>query len=242
MKKAVIVGATSGMGRGVAIELLKAGYTIGVAGRRLEALKELQAMAPDRVFIQQLDVNTDDAPALLLDMIKRMGGMDLYFHSSGFGKQNITLDPDIERQTVLTNSYGFTQMVVTAFNYFRSEGKKGHIAVISSIAGTKGLGLAPSYSATKRFDWIYLEALAQHAHMNNLDIRFTDIRPGFVATDFIEGDAYPMQMKTDYVVKHIVRAVMKGKRKVIIDWRYRILCFFWRLIPGFFWERMKVKS
>lgn len=236
------MGATSGMGKGVALALLKEGYIIGVAGRRGEELDKIKALAPERVFTKVIDVTTDEAPTLLQQLIEEMGGMDLYFHSSGYGKQNIALDIEIEKRTVLTNSYGFTQMVDTAFNYFKEQKKKGHIAVISSIAGTKGLGAAPSYSATKRFDWIYLESLAQLAHMQKLDIKFTDIRPGFVATDFIAGDVYPMEMNTEYVVKHILKAVLKGKRKVIIDWKYRILCFFWRMIPSCIWERLNITN
>ncbi len=236
------MGATSGMGRGIALGLLAEGYTIGVAGRREDALKEIKAMAPDRVFIKVIDVTKEEAPAQLLSLVSDMGGMDLYFHSSGYGKQNMSLDLSIECQTVMTNAYGFTQMVVTAFNYFKQEKRKGRIAVISSVAGTKGLGAAPSYSATKRFDWTYIEALAQLAHMQKLDIKFTDIRPGFVATDFIAGDDYPLAMQTDYVVKQILKAVRKGKRSIIIDWKYRIVCFFWRHLPLWLWERLKVKN
>lgn len=236
------MGATSGMGRGVAIGLLKEGYTIGVAGRRREELEKIKVLSPDHVFTKVIDVTADNAPVLLQELISDMGGMDLYFHSSGYGKQNLDLDVETEKKVVLTNSYGFTQMVDTAFNWFKENNKKGRIAVISSIAGTKGLGASPSYSATKRFDWIYIEALAQLAHMQKLDIRFTDIRPGFVATDFITGYNYPVQMHTDYVVKHILRAVLKGKRKVTIDWRYHTLCLFWRLIPSYVWERMNIKS
>ena len=236
------MGATSGMGRGVAFGLLREGYTIGVAGRRSEELDKIKSLAPKRVFTKVIDVTADNAPALLLELINDMGGIDLYFHSSGYGKQNMALDVEIERKTVLTNSYGFTQMVDTAFNYFKDNKLSGHIAVISSIAGTKGLGAAPSYSATKRFDWIYIESLAQLAHMQKLDIRFTDIRPGFVATDFIAGDSYPMQMQTDYVVRHILRAVLKGRRKITIDWKYQILCFFWRFVPSCIWERMNIRN
>ena len=242
MKIAIIIGATSGMGRGIALGLLAEGYAIGVCGRRKEALDEIKAMSPDRVFTKVIDVTKDEAPSLLMELISEMGGMDLYFHSSGYGKQNMDLAMDIERQTVLTNSYGFVQMVITAFNYFKKEKRSGRIAVISSVAGTKGLGAAPSYSATKRFDWTYIEALAQLAHIQKLDIRFTDIRPGFVATDFIAGDSYPMEMHTDYVVRHILKAVRNGKRKVIIDWKYRILCFFWRHIPSFLWERLNIHN
>ena len=240
-KRAIIMGATSGLGKGVALGLLKKGYTIGVAGRRGEELEKIKALAPEQVFTKVIDVTSDDAPSLLTELIESLGGMDLYFHSSGWGKQNMSLDLDIEKRTVLTNAFGFTQMVDTAFNYFRETGRSGRIAVISSIAGTKGLGASPSYSATKRFNWTYIEALAQLAHMEKLDIKFTDIRPGFVATDLIAGCSYPMQMTADYAVKHIVNAVINGKRKVVIDWKYSILCFFWRLIPSSIWERMTIR-
>lgn len=241
-KTAIIVGATSGMGRGVALALLEKGYTIGIAGRRGEALLEIKRQAPDRVFTKEIDVCTPDAPTLLHKLIDETGGMDLYFHSSGYGKANIELDTDIERQTALTNCYGFTQMVDTAFNYFRTTRRSGHIAFISSIAGTKGLGAAPSYSASKRYQWTYAEALSQQAHMEHLDIRFTDIRPGFVATDFIKGSPFPMQLSTDYAVRLIVDALEKRKRKATIDWKYRLLCHAWRLIPASLWERFAVRA
>lgn len=242
MKKAIVMGATSGMGRGVALGLLAEGYVVGVAGRRAELLEEIKQVAPDRVVTRVIDVTLSNAPDELLQLIEDVGGIDLYFHSSGFGKQNLKLDADIERRTVLTNAFGFTQMVDTVFNYFKQTGRKGRIAVISSVAGTKGMGAAPSYSATKRFDWTYIDALAQLARMQHLDIRFTDIRPGFVATDFLSGDTYPMLLNTDYVVRRILKAVHNGRRRIIIDWKYRILCFLWRHIPLWLWERMRITN
>lgn len=133
-------------------------------------------------------------------------------------------------------------MVTAAFRYFAQQ-KKGHLAVISSIAGTKGLGAAPAYSATKRFQNTYIDALEQLAHIQKLSIRFTDIRPGFVATGLLnDGKHYPMLMHTEKVARHIVRALEKKKRIVVIDWRYRILVAFWRLIPPFLWKRMTVRN
>lgn len=241
-KRAIIMGATSGLGKGVALGLLQEGYTIGVAGRRTEELEKIKTQAPDKVFVKVIDVTADDAPTLLLELINEMGGMDLYFHSSGYGKQNEALDVKIEKQTVLTNTYGFTQMIDTVFNYYKTNEKSGRIAVISSVAGTKGLGAAPSYSATKRFDWTYIEALAQLAHMQKLNIKFTDIRPGFVSTDFIAGSNFPLQMTTEYAVKHILKAVLAGRRKATIDWKYKIVCFFWHLLPSCIWERMRITN
>ena len=119
----------------------------------------------------------------------------------------------------------------------------GHLAVISSIAGTKGLGIAPAYSATKRFQNTYIDALEQLSHLQKLNIRFTDIRPGFVATALLgDGKHYPMLMKADKVGQAITRALNRKRRTVIIDGRYRVLVFFWRLIPRRLWKRLPVKN
>ena len=131
--------------------------------------------------------------------------------------------------------------VTAAFDYFKKT-KNGHIAVISSIAGTKGLGVAPAYSATKRFQNTYIDALAQLARMQHLNIRFTDIRPGFVATDLLRNGKYPMLMHADKVAEYIVRALKHKKRVTVIDGRYRLLVFFWRMIPRWLWERLPIKN
>lgn len=148
--------------------------------------------------VQPLDVTADDAPRRLDELIARLGGMDVFFLSSGIGAQNPDLRPDVELQTAATNVGGFIRLTTAAFNYFRSNGG-GHIAVISSIAGTQGLGAAPAYSATKRFQNTYIDALDQLARMQKLPIRFTDIRPGFVATDLLKGGRYPMLMQAPRV-------------------------------------------
>ena len=241
-KRAVIMGATSGLGYEVARLLLSDGWKLGLAGRREENLRQLQSEFPEQVCIKAIDVKDSNSDKALLALIDELGGMDMYFHSSGIGYQNARLDADIELNTLETNGTGFTRLVGTAFRYFKEKGK-GHIAVISSIAGTKGLGIAPAYSATKRFQNTYIDALDQLAGMQKLNIRFTDIRPGFVATNLLnDGKNYPMLMKTPYAAKLIVKALRRNKRVAIIDWKYSILVFFWKLIPRCIWKRMKVKN
>ncbi len=241
MKRAIIIGATSGIGEEVAKLLVQQGWHIGIAGRREEALEKLQATAPGHIVIQRLDVTDPDAPTLLETFIRKLGGMDLFFLSSGIGSQNPDLKPEIELNTTRTNVEGFTRMVTSAFNYFKTRGE-GHIAAISSIAGTKGLGIAPAYSATKRFQNTYIEALAQLSQMQHLNIHFTDIRPGFVATDLLKSGKFPMLMQANQVAKSIVRALNRKKRVIVIDGRYRVVVFFWRMIPRWLWERLPIKN
>lgn len=242
MKRAIIIGATSGIGHEVAKILLLQGWHIGVAGRRKTSLEALQTAAPDRIAIQALDVTESDAGEKLQMLIEKLGGMDLFLLSSGIGKQNRELKSEIEQDTISTNVGGFTRMVDAAFLYFKKQGN-GHLAVISSIAGTKGLGIAPSYSATKRYQNIYIDALEQLARLEKLNICFTDIRPGFVDTDLLNSDAhYPMLMDPEVVGKLIAKAIQRKKRVAIIDWRYAVLVFFWRMIPQWLWKRMPVET
>ena len=242
MKRAIVIGASSGIGKEVARLLLADGWHLGVAARRTELLEELRSEYPELVTVAEIDVTSEDAPRKLLDLIDEMGGVGLFFYSSGIGKQNMLLDKEIEMRRVETNVKGFTQMIDTIYNYM-SEHQGGHIAAISSIASTKGLGAAPSYSATKSFQTHYIEALQQQANMRNLNIRFTDIQPGFVDTALLGDDhKYPLLLRTEDVARQIVSAVYKEKGRCIIDWRYRLLTFFWRLIPRWLWVRLKIKT
>ena len=241
MKKAIVIGASSGLGQEVARLFLKQGWSIGVAARRLEPLEQLRELSPDRVQTQAIDVTSDDATAALDELIDKVGGMDLLFYAAGVGKQNMELEPSIELGTVTTNGLGFTRMIGAAYRYMAAHGG-GHIAAISSIAGTKGLGAAPSYSATKAFQATYLQALEQQANMRKLNITFTDLRPGFVATPLLgDNPKYPMLLETKKVAREMVKAVNRHRHVQVIDWRWRITTALWRRIPRWLWRRLKVQ-
>lgn len=228
------------MGQEVAKLLLAEGCRLGVAARREDRLQAVKQLAPDRVEVATIDVTADDSPQRLRQLIDRLGGMDLFFYASGIGKQNRTLTPDIEINTVNTNGLGFTRMIGEAYRYFAERGE-GHIAAISSIAGTKGLGPAPSYSATKAFQNVYLQALEQQANARGLNIRFTDIRPGFVDTDLLAGDfRYPMMLKPEKVARQIVNAIHHKRHVKVIDWKYALLTPLWRLLPNALWRHLKL--
>ncbi|HKM31034.1 MAG TPA: SDR family NAD(P)-dependent oxidoreductase, partial [Bacteroidales bacterium] len=129
-KRAVIMGATSGMGREIALILLQKGWKVGVAGRRRELLEEIKAKAPELVVFEVIDVTKKDAPELLEKLIDALGGMDLYLYSSGYGRLNTSLNLDIELDTIDTNVTGFVTTINYAFNFFRQQ-QYGHIAAIS---------------------------------------------------------------------------------------------------------------
>ena len=239
----VIVGASSGMGQRCAEIFAQKGYKVAVAARREEQLKNLQAKYPDNVVYSVIDITKDDAADRLNALIDKNDGMDIYFHASGIGFHNGELDFDKEVSTLEVNAVGFTRMIVTAFNYFKENNIHGHISCITSIAGTKGLGAAPSYSATKRFQNTYIESLEQLSRMDKLSISFTDIRPGFVKTALLDSKRnYPLLMDADKVSKTIVKAIENKKRKIVINNLYAVITFFWSLIPSFIWVRLKIRN
>ena len=240
MKKAIVVGASSGIGHEVARLLIAEGWAVGVAARRIDKLTDLQAMAPERVYTAQIDVNNEDAETSLLQLIEHMNGIDLYFHAAGIGWQNPSLNADIELKTMETNALGFTRMIGCAYRYFANNGG-GHIACITSIAGTKGLGPAPAYSATKAMQNTYLQALEQLAACKHHNIHFTDIRPGFVDTPLLAGTSHlPMLMTTKKVARSIIKAINNRRHICVIDSRWCVLTYLWRHIPNWIWRRMKL--
>ena len=234
-KRAIVIGASSGIGLEVAKILIKEGWKVGVAARRVELMQGIGAVA-----VEKIDVTDDDATEALQRLIGKVGGMDLFFYASGIGKQNRELQEDIELATLQTNGVGFTRMIGEAYRYFAEQGR-GHIAAITSIAGTKGLGPAPSYSATKAMQNVYLQALEQLACSCGLNIRFTDIRPGFVDTALLNDEFhYPMMLKPEKVAREIVYAINHQQHIRVIDWRYRVLTAVWRRIPRALWRRFRL--
>ena len=133
MRRAVVIGATSGIGREIALLLLKEGWRIGIAGRREERLRELQAQCPERVCVRTVDIRKPGAEGEARALVEELGGMDLFVHCSGVGHQNYELGVETELDTVETNAAGFVRMTGFAFHYFLERGG-GHVAVISSIA------------------------------------------------------------------------------------------------------------
>lgn len=238
-KRIVVVGATSGIGLDVARLFISRGWFVGVAGRNTQMLDALKQENSSQVYTAVIDITHSDAPERLSHLIEEMNGMDVYFHSSGIGYNNPQLDETKELDTLRTNGEGFTRMIGAAYRYFRLR-KKGQIVAISSVAATRGMGSAPAYSATKRFQMHYLQSIRQLATTDSLHLTVTEIRPGFVDTPLLRDGKYPMLMESKIVAQAIVKAVIRRKRLLTFDWRYRLLVAFWRMIPVRIWEKTRV--
>lgn len=240
--RVIIMGASSGIGFKVAEMLASRGVHVGLAARRTEVCEQLRSRYPDRVKVASIDVTQSDAPDRMGKIIKQLGGMDIYLHVSGIGYENLALDPEKEVDVLQTNACGLARMTSAAYRYFRNNGIRGHIAGITSVAATNGIGRLSAYSASKACARTYLTALDQLAHGEKSGITITDIRPGWTDTPLlVPGLKYPLEMDVDYVARRVIRAIVRKERVCVIDWRWNIVVGLWRLIPNALWVRMPLK-
>lgn len=235
----MIVGATSGLGRGVAEHFIGAGWRAGIAGRNRTALDELAALAPDRVFTRRIDITAADAPDQLEALAGAMGEIDIFLHCAGILQEDSELPDAPMRRTVRTNVEGFTASLGWAFRHFRDSRRPGRVVAISSIAGFRGLGDLPAYSASKAYDQAFIEALRQKADAMRLPVRFVDIRPGWTRTPLLASDThYLLEMPATDVLPKIIRAVLRARRSATIGLRWKFLTTAERILPACVWQRL----
>lgn len=241
MKKVIIMGATSGLGRALAERYIKAGWKVGAAGRNEKALNELAALAPDQVVTAKIDILSYDAPAELHSLISLCGGMDIYLHCSGVAMLNEELTLDTELKICETNALGFTRMCQTAYRYFETSREPGRLVAITSIAGTRGLEMLPAYSASKAYDTVLLEALRQRADGSKLPLRIVDIKPGWTRTPLLaDNKHYMFEMDAQTVADLIFKASQKAKRSATIGLRWKLLTTLERMVPSSIWQKIHI--
>ena len=239
MKKIIITGATSGIGRALTETFASRGIKVGIAARSSNKLDELTSKYPGLIVAEEIDITKPRAVEAFSRLIERMGGMDIYIHVAGIALRNPQMEPENEVAVAETDAVGAARMCSAAFRYFMQNKCPGQIVAISSVAGTRGIGELAAYSASKRFVSTYLEALRQLAWTKHLDIDITDIRPGWIRTPLIDPEKkYMMEMKLDEVIPQILKAIVRRKWVAIIDWRWAILCALWKHLPAHLWQRM----
>jgi len=234
MKKAIIIGATSGIGKELATLLVKNNYKVGITGRRTELLEELKATNPNQFIIQSFDCTKESNSGQLQILSQKLGGLDLLIMSSGTGDENSKLDYTEDEKTVNLNVKAFTEIMDWSFNYFRKQGF-GHITAISSVAGLRGSKYAPAYFASKAYQINYLESLRK---MAKKPIYITDIRPGYVATAMALGDNLFWVTSKEKAAKQIFSAIKNKTAVIYISKRWRLIAWALKLVPGFIYTRV----
>ncbi len=237
-KKAIIIGGTSGIGRGLAELLMKNNWTVGITGRRTEILDEIKENRKQQVFIQQHDITAiDHSDTAMESLFNKLGVVDLVIVSSGVSELNQELDWNTEHKVILTNVNGIAKVYEFMFSKLKKQGH-GHLVGISSIASLRGNRYCPSYSASKAFQANYLEALRCIAKNEKININITDVQPGFVDTPMAKGDTLFWVASVKKASHQIYSAILKRKRKVYITKRWRFIAWCMKLAPSWVLEKM----
>ncbi|MBM3442464.1 MAG: SDR family NAD(P)-dependent oxidoreductase [Bacteroidetes bacterium] len=231
MQNAIIIGASSGIGRSLAEILVGKGYRVGVTGRRTDLLESLRILNPDKVFTLRMDVqDIESLESACEALTTEMGCIDLMVISAGIGIPNRTLDFQKEHDVIRTNILGFTCIADWAMRRFQSQGH-GHLVNISSIASLRGNGHAPSYNATKAYQANYLEGLRLNADKTRLPIHVTDIRPGFVDTDMAKGMRMFWMSTPEKAATQIADAIQRKRRVAFVTRRWVLVAWLLQWIP-----------
>ena len=231
MKNAIIIGASSGIGRELAKILSQNGYNLGLTGRRQDLLISLQKELSTQSFVKQIDVSQEsEAMKLLNELLEEMSGTDLIVINAGIGFINPNLNWKEEKETIDVNISGFTAMANVAVEFFSKKGS-GHIVGISSIAALRGNGKAPAYSASKAFMSNYLEGLRQKFGKLGSPIAVTDIQPGFVDTEMAKGEGKFWVAPPEKAARQIYEAIRKKKKHAYITKRWRIIAWVLKILP-----------
>jgi len=230
IKKIIIVGATSGIGRKMAELYAAAGNTVGITGRRKELLDEIESMFPGKIKTECFDVTGNENIERVTALIQKIGGLDVLVYSSGIGELSKGLDWEIDKLTVDTNVNGFIEIANWAFNFFVKQ-DHGSLVTLSSIASHRGNSWAPAYSASKAFQSNYFEGLAIKATRMKKNISVTCIEPGFVNTKMAKGNKQFWIVPVEKTALQIIDAIEKKKRKVYVSKRWWLIAKMMNLLP-----------
>lgn len=238
MKKAIVIGASSGIGKELALTLARNDYEVGLMARRVELLQALQQEIPTKTYIGYLDISQpSDAREKLQNMIQEMGDVDMIIINSGIGFLNPELDWSKEQQTLNVNVNGFCAMAGMAFNYFIKQGH-GHLVGISSIGAFRGSPISPAYNASKAFISNYLEGLRKKTFKDKLQILVTDIKPGFVDTDMAKGEGKFWVASPAEAAEQIYLAIQHQKSDVYITRRWCLIGWLLQVLPNWVYQRI----
>ena len=239
-KKAIIIGASSGIGRSLAYILDKEGYELGLVARRENLLEELGSELIHNTYILPLDISKHTtAINSIKNLINEMGGIDLFILAAGVGKINESLDFSLAKNVIDINVSGFVACANTAIKYFINKGS-GHFVGISSLGAYFRAHDVPTYMASKAFVSSYMGSLRKKVRKElgrNSKVYVTDIKPGFVKTRLVTLNNInpPLMVSTDKAAKSIYRVIKKKKKSAFVPRRWAFFGFVFKHAPEFFW-------
>ena len=243
-KRAIIVGASSGIGAALAQRLASEGYTLALLARRTDRLAGLcagiNAAAGEVCALPYRFDVTDhtEVPAMLQKIIAELGGLDLIIYNSGITLPSAFNEYDFEKdhRTTVVNYLGalaWLDPVATLFQNIHS----GTIVGISSVAGDRGRTGNPSYAASKAALTCYLESLRNR--LTRQGVHVLTVKPGFVATELTKDQSGLFWViPASQAAADICKAIRKRWQVIYVPARWRLVMLIVRNIPSVIFRRL----
>jgi short-subunit dehydrogenase len=241
MKKVMIIGATSGIGKSIATTFASKGWLVAATGRRQSLLAELQQDFPNQIVTKAFDITDAGNTANIDALIEMLGDLDVFVYCAG--RISFTKTPvwEIDSSIINLNVSAFAKCTGHVFHYFVKKGG-GQIAVISSIAALRGGASAPAYNASKAFESSFAEGLNLQAMVLQKPIIVTDIKPGYVNTTMGSGAKKFWEIPVDLAANQIVNSIILKKRSVVITKKWIIIALMIKYLPGALFRKIAVKN
>ncbi|MBS1914778.1 MAG: SDR family NAD(P)-dependent oxidoreductase [Bacteroidetes bacterium] len=237
----IIIGATSGIGKNLALLFAEKGYHVVATGRRKNLLDELAKENQNIVSTSCFDITSENALKKIDDIILSLGKVDIFIYCAGIAILTTYPDWSSDQQMIRLNIEAFTKCSGFMFNYFLQQGY-GQMVVISSIAALRGGGSAPVYNASKAFQSHLFESFNIQALQKNKNIVFTDIKPGYVDTKMAVGENKFWVMPVEKTCEQIYKAILHRKREAVVTNRWKMAAFILKFLPGFLFFRLVKKN
>ncbi|GBF50241.1 short chain dehydrogenase [Leptospira ryugenii] len=249
MKKIIVVGASSGIGRAIAEAELKAGHLVLLLARRENELKKITApwnsQKEKRALFLKADVsNLQLAKRVFQDALKQLGGLDEIFYASGtmpdVGPEEYNTEKD--ESMIQVNLLGAMAYLNQAAEYFAKQGK-GTIVGISSIAGERGRKGNPGYFVSKAGLNTYLESLRNRLAVKNVTV--ITVKPGYVNTEMVKGLTLPTKgllraISAEEAAATIIEKTDKNKEVFYVPGIWSLVAFIIRNIPSFIFKKLNI--
>jgi short-subunit dehydrogenase len=238
MKSAIVVGASSGIGRELARLLSQNGYKVGLTARRYELLASLQQELPLPSVIKEMDVShASDAMHQMRELIHDLQDVALVIISAGVGTLNPEMDWYHEADTIETNVTGFAAVANVAVQHFTQQ-SSGHLVGISSIAALRGGDASPAYYASKAFQSNYLQGLRKKMAKLQLPVTITEVQPGLVNTAMAQGEGLFWVAPVEKAARQIYDAISSRREHVYVTKRWRLIAWLIKFMPASLYNKM----
>ena len=243
-KTVMITGASSGIGKGVALEIASRGARLGLVARRQNLLDEVVEDVKGRAVAVVADVRNADAMRVAAERIRAdLGPIDILIANAGIGTSShiSQLDPNHVANVISINVVGAANSVAAVVPQMVERGQ-GHLVAISSLAAYRGLAKSAAYCASKAAMSAYFESV--RIDLRGTGVGVTIIHPGFIRTPLTAGrEAHmPYLMELDDAVLKIVSAIEKGKKSIAFPWQLATVVRAGMLMPTFMYDWIAARN